>query len=206
MFFALLTLNFQCDKEDPYRENKFEFVQKLEVYPLKKTYAVNDTIWIEFNNSDKRLFDQKSNSSVLFDTGSIFAGLYMKPLYNTPTAGADGFADFVVRDAVQVDSFNHDAFGIFVYKLCSEPDFHFKIGFVVRSRGFYALHTGRYRAVACPVNTNLSFTSEISFSFNISDTNRDVYEQIPESVRKQYAHTWLDYGHSLKNVLVIRVE
>lgn len=202
--FGLLMMNLQCDKEEQLPPLKYEFSEKLNLYPLKNSYAINDTIWIELPKTDKRLYDTKTNQTILLDTGIINFGANISPLYNTPVHPADGFGDFVTFDATKVDSFNHDAFGIYIQKQCSEPDFHFKIGFIPKYKGYYALPVGGNGVTSCGTATTLF--AEIGYSFNINNTSKAVYLQIPEADRKQYAHTGLEYGMDGPAVYVFKVE
>jgi hypothetical protein len=204
--FAMSTLDFQCDKDDFYVIEQYEFFEKLALFPEKKAYAVTDTIWIEFIKQGKQLFDTKSNQTISFDTGSITAGIYLKPLYNAPQAPAGGYADFVVIDAVKADSFDMESTGVYVQKQCSEPDFHFRVGFILKYKGYYVLYCGRNAAVTCTMRPGETFAASISYHFDINDVNRDVFLQMPDSVTRQYASTWLDPGRNTKNVFVFRID
>jgi hypothetical protein len=199
-------MNFQCDKYDVLPPLKYEFSEKLALYPLKKAYKINDTIWIEFQKTNKQLFDTKSNQGVFLDSGVVAFGVNITPIYNTPVHPVDGYGDFVVLDAAKVDSFNHDVFGVYVQKVCSEPNFHFKIGYVPKYKGYYAMPVGGNSVSSCDSASNDRLFASITYTFDISDSNRDVYLQIPAAERKKYASTWLDYGAGSSSVYVFKVE
>jgi hypothetical protein len=204
--FAMLMLNIQCGKDVDPQALKYEFSEKLNLYPLKDSYSVNDTIWIEFSKTNKQLYDVKSNQLISLDTGSISFGMNIKPLYNAPNHPTDGYGDFVVPGVVTVDSFNHDYFGVFIGTKCSEPSFHFKIGYVPKYPGYYAIPIGGYSVTTCDSTaTRKLWYAQINYRFDIADNGSAVYQQMPEAMRQQYRSTYLD-GSQSQGVYYFKIE
>lgn len=65
---ALLTMGFQCGKDYPIPTPTYEYAEKLTLSPYRKTYAVGDTIWVQFQTANKTLFDKLSGNRIATDT------------------------------------------------------------------------------------------------------------------------------------------
>ena len=201
-------LNTQCDKYDDLLPTRVhEFDAKLNIVEAKKTYHINDTLWVELPITDKQLYDYTTNRMLVIDTEAISFSLFIKALYNTPVNPTGGYGDFAVAPAIQSTIFNNESdFGVFVQTQCNAPSLYFKVGFVPKYKGYYAVLTGRNELVSCNNSTNKQTCSEIVYRFNNNDMNRDIYNEIPASERKHFASTYVESGFDGKFTYAFKVE
>lgn len=87
----LLTTKFQCGKEIEPRPFEHTFEAPVDIFPLKKTYSLNDTIWLETDLPDKVLYDTKTNQSIIADTGQMTLGAVLNAFSTDITNPPNGF-------------------------------------------------------------------------------------------------------------------
>src|SRR5215213_7547868 len=76
-------MGFHCGKDSGVLTPVYQFTEKISLAPYKKTYAINDTIWVQFQTTDKKLFDKLSNSRVSTDTTFLTLNFHYHKRYPT---------------------------------------------------------------------------------------------------------------------------
>src|SRR5689334_5265649 len=118
MFIVLVCMGTQCEKDAI--EHTYNFVEKVDLYPAQKSYKVGDTIWLEYRNAAKMLFDTKTKQNILADSVSIgFQISFNSRMYKSPVNPLDGFCDIISANGVNVNRhLGVYGTGSFVYSDC----------------------------------------------------------------------------------------
>ena len=66
LFISTICMATQCNKD--FIDYKYNFVEKINLFPAQKSYNVGDTIWLQYTNPDKRLFDSRTRQYINADT------------------------------------------------------------------------------------------------------------------------------------------
>ena len=175
-----LTMGFQCDEYPPEPEPTYIFKETLSLSPFKKSYSVGDTIWIGTSLNDKHLFDSKTGREVLVDSVSLPMELSYSALYQVYTR-SEGFCKVVTSKPVEAKTQNYElTTHILASYGCNQPDYRFKIGLVLLSTGVYSLKiVEKINFYNCLKPQQYAKRSQISYTFNLNDTNKDVFLAIP---------------------------
>lgn len=174
-------MGFQCEDEPAEPEPANIYKETLSLTPFKKSYTVGDTIWIETSLNDKRLFDSKSGQKVLVDSVSIPIELSYTALYQVYYRPAEGFCKVVSSDPVEAETqrYERTTFILASYG-CNQPDYRFKVGIVLLSPGVYSLTIAEKNySYNCLKQQEYAERSQISYTFGLNDTNKDVFLAIP---------------------------
>ena len=201
---ALMTMSFQCNKEYPDLITAYEYTEKLTLTPYKKTYAVNDTIWVQFQTADKKLFDKLSSHRVSTDTTFLRVEFNFHRRYPSPIA-VELFSDVTVDNALDV-SFKplYTIYNVLNFNTdCGNNRYFFRVGFVPKKTGVYSMEP--HGAVSpCPGKSKLPY-STFKFTFDVADCNKDVWLSIPPQSRGgELGHT--DVRIDRKEIFVFKVE
>lgn len=177
---SLLTMATECRKEYPPQIPVYEFTEKLNLTPYKKIYAVGDTIWVQFQAADKKLFDRQSNSLISMDTTFLQIKVYMQrwfpldhpnELYDSViTANTPGMTYTAVKDT---PGFNALQF----LTVCNEHSYFFQIGFIPQLTGIYSINPYGI-LLNCPDKIYFPY-STFRFTFDLTDCNKDIWLSIP---------------------------
>jgi len=208
MFIALLCMATQCDKD--HIEYKYNFIEKVDLFPAKKSYQVGDTIWLQYANPGKRLFDNRTSQQISADTVSLQFKVSFSRRYNTPINPSDGFCDYVTTsgtDAARYLNINGTAF-LVTLGCSSNNSYNFKIGVVPKQKGIYSLDfLGVPWNVSSCSNRIAGFPlSTIEYRFNVVDGNKDIYLAIPPYSRGESTKGYTESKIDNKQVFVVKVE
>jgi hypothetical protein len=152
----------------------------VDISPLKKTYTLNDTIWIETDVPGKFLFDLNSNQNINADTGKIdfYAsfnefGTYVQ---NPP----NGFCTVVTQAGVNADrQFSQWGTSIYVKDFgCGQPDYKIKIGLKPNVKGSFWLILGKDRLMGTCTNKVVPYYASISYKYKNVDLGLDVFNAL----------------------------
>lgn len=129
---TLMTMGFQCEKGD-YVESKidYQFSEKLILAPYKKVYAINDTIWVQFQTTNKSLFDKSSSSRIATDT--TFLNITFNYHRRYPVGSVEEFFSYAKVDNGNDVTFTtlYAWYNVLKFKTnCSDNRYFFKVGFV----------------------------------------------------------------------------
>jgi len=202
--FALLTMGFHCYRDYPPIKPTYEFIEKLSLTPYKKTYAVGDTIWVQFQTTDKSLFDKLSGNRIPTDTTYFQVNFNFQKRYPIPYT-VELFSDTKVDSALDV-SFTplSNLYNTLNFKTaCSSNRYFFRVGFIPKKTGVFSIEPhGIF--ISCPNKLNLPY-STFKFTFDLADCNKDVWLSIPAQSRGGELG-FTDVRIDQKEIFVLKVE
>ena len=191
LFTLTIIFGFQCEKElintVPAKEL---FRERINLFPAQKIYNINDTIWLTFMTTDKTLFDTLSNqrlpsNEIKFNFRSI-----MIPIHNTPPNITNSYCKFIIPnnvipfyDTTRFNSLIHFDIG------CDAQSFYnIRLGLVLKYSGTYILNLSDVgtKLQPCGNQINPYPTSDLRFTYNLADCNKDVFLSIPPSERPEF--------------------
>jgi hypothetical protein len=179
---SMCMLNFRCEQDVVQRpfDNAFEI--EMNIIPLKKTYSLNDTIWLEAQVSGKQLFDVKTMQLVLADTGyfSFHISYYG---FGLRSWLPNSLANVITFNGVNTDRIASqwsteakvENYG------CSQLSYTLKIGFKPNHRGTYSILLPKDLLLGSCINKIIPYNATISFKFPNTDLNLDVFNAFAQS-------------------------
>lgn len=202
---ALITMGLQCGKEAPAQIIPvYQYAENITLTPFKKVYAINDTIWVQFQTTDKTLYDKLSGRHLSTDT--TFLKVFFNLTRQYPVEfNTENYADVTVENGLNVTfgpvisptdglTFNTD---------CDNKPYFFKVGIVLKKTGVFTLEPG---AVVTPCADKKSvLPSSFNFTFDLSDCNYDVWRPIA-SQSNNGLDSYIDVGIQRKQVYAFKVE
>jgi hypothetical protein len=196
------TIEFDLDNDPPEQS----FAEKVSLTPAQKFYKIGDTIWLNFVTPDKTLFDTISKQRLPTNAVKFRFGTYLLAKYETPDNPAEGYCHFILPSNITANnSTTKEGTTTSFYLGCdNSSNYNASIGIVLKYKGYYVIDMfGGSPIEPCANQSNPYRNSGISFSFDVNDTNKDVYLTIPASFRNDTAgHTerWLDrkFAYALK--------
>ncbi len=205
---AILTMSLQkCNRDDiPTPKPTYDFAEKFTLTPYKKTYAINDTIWLQFKTNDKKLFDRISNSKVTTDTTNLHLYFNYYKRYPMSFNQGDIFCSAIVTGNVNNTSFTKPLFYNIVETQtdCNSNFYFVKVGFVPKDKGIFSIAAPSGQVNNCP-NKVLFNYAKYFFTFDLADCNKDVYLSIPASARGG-EQGFVDVSIDRKQLFVFKVE
>jgi hypothetical protein len=180
--FALLTMGFQCHKDYPAPTPTFEYAEKLTLAPYKKTYALGDTIWVQFQTANKTLFDKLTGNRIATDTTFLRINFNFHRRYPIGNA-VELFSDTKVDNALDVNFTPlYTYYNVLNFKTdCGNSPYFFRVGFVPKKTGVYSIEP-HGNLSPCPNKMGFSY-STFRFTFDLADCNKDVWLSIPSQSR-----------------------
>lgn len=189
---ALLTMGLQCDKDEYFEPPKQAFKEKITVTPVQKQYRVGDTIWVRFATSDKSLYDTISQQRLPSEKVRFLFGASLIPIHDTPVDPPGGFGDFILPAGTTTTtprlSYGQSAYW---YLGCDNTvRYDAIIGIKLKHTGIYLLQASSVinEIEQCPGQNNPYPGSYVWFTFDVPDTNKDVYLTLPASKRTDPAY------------------
>ena len=179
---GLLSMGFQCGKDDFFINPVYEFSEKMTLTPYKKTYNIGDTIILQFHTNNKQLFDKLSNSYITTDTSLLSIFFTYRKRYTVDTQ-PEFYSDVHVENPINLlfttahERDNHLSF----ITDCAAPNFQFKASFIPKKAGIFSIDPTVILAY-CPNKIYRPYTTS-RFYFNLSDCNKDVWLSIPAASR-----------------------
>ena len=195
LFFAVLSYNFQCGKEDPIPGSTREVTNlemALDIYPVKKKYTLGDTIWIEANQPDKKLTDLKSDTQIPIEAAQFNIPFMFHVLNKQVLVPGGGFCQFIGPETLEIVTSNgyfDSRYNVYwnyntgtIQKFgCDRGEYKFKIGIKLKAKGIFYIGLGASRIENCGLNNeNLYQDTYLSFRFNEQDVNTDIYNESPK--------------------------
>jgi len=176
LLFSMFMLNFRCENDHLQRPFDHTCEIEMSISPLKKTYSLNDTIWLETQVSGKQLWDTKTNQFIVADTGflSFNISYYGFGLRSWLT---NSLSDVITSNGVNndriVSQWSTEAkvanFG------CSQPGYKIRIGFKPNHAGTYSLLLPKDLLLGSCNNKIVPYNATTSFKFQTVDLNLDVF-------------------------------
>lgn len=210
LFTALLSMGFQkCNKEEI--KSKYNFLEKLDLHPVQKIYQVGDTIWLEYINSSKMLFDKNTGQKILADNVGIqFQVSYNSRYSKNPVTSSGGLCDFISPVGININRYMGQTgnSALMNFGCNGANNYNFKVGVVLKQKGYYSLGLfDNQRSVFGCSNRIPAFPhSTIAYRFNLADCNKDIYFSIPKDQRMSDATAYPEREIDNKEVFVLKVE
>lgn len=174
-------MGVQCEDYPPEPEPAKIYKETLSLTPYQKSYNLGDTIWIETNINGNRLFDSSLGQKVVVDSASLPIELSYSALYQVYSRPAEGFCKVVSSNPVEAETRNYErATFIIASSGCNQPEYRFKVGIVLLSYGVFSLTIDEKQDFYnCLKQQEYADRSQILYTFDLSDTNKDVFLAIP---------------------------
>jgi hypothetical protein len=133
-------MSTQCRKEVQ-NETYYQFQDKVDLSPAKKSYQIGDTIWVAYNKQDKNFLDQISKSEIHIDTASITILVSMQsPDFNYSNTPPGGICGIVSISDGQMQPVTDSIPVIIAYFGCNlDNNFNFKIGYILKQKGVFEI-------------------------------------------------------------------
>lgn len=217
---AFFSFNFQCgkDKELIDKQEELQNIEMLmDIYPVKKKYAIGDTIWIDANLPDRMLSDAKNNTKILIDTVRFNIPFIFKVVTKQTLVPSGGFCEFINPQQLQLatssgyyDSkynvyWNYNT-GTLLHFGCSESPSAFKVGIQLNTRGAFYIGLSGSSLFSCD-NKGALQNKYLSFKFNEPDLNLQVYNDLPKLPEND--PYWIGFDVNLlndKKAFIVQVE
>lgn len=180
IFIGLSAVKFKCYKEPMPRPFDHTFEAAIDIYPVKKTYSLTDTIWIETDLPSKILYDTKISQSIVADTGNISFGAVYNEFGTYITNPSNGFCNIITSNGVNINrELSQWATAVTVNNFsCSRADYKYRIGFKPNQKGtFHLLLPRDISFESCP-NKIVPYYATISFKYKNIDLGRDIYDAL----------------------------
>lgn len=207
-FTTIICLGTQCRKDEIVF--KYNFIERVDLFPAQKSYKIGDTIWIQYVNPNRKLFDQKSSQYISADTLGIGIQIAFNSLYNAPVNPSGGFCDFISGNIIN-SSLYHGAYGTsgrFGFGCNINNNLDFKIGIIPKEKGVYRLDLGggSNNVNGCP-NKIVNFPfSTIEYRYKNQDCNKDIYLEIPPNSRGESPKGYTENLIDQKETYIIKVD
>lgn len=191
-FALLLLLPFlmgtYCNKEYDRIEPKQGFSEKINLSPEQKTYSINDTLWLDFQTADKTLFDTISNQRLSTGTVTFNFTVILIAKYVNPVVPSGVYCDFI--HPVNVTSYqqasDYGTATTIEVGCDNAPRYDLKLGIVLKHKGIYVLDIATIKLIEpCDGEVNPYPSAELLFTYNVTDTNKEIYLSIPASERPE---------------------
>jgi hypothetical protein len=203
-------MGLQCDKEDVAYKYKYSFVEQVDLFPAKKSYAVGDTIWLQYTNPNSTLYDRLSNQKVEADTVSLDFGVAFNVRYGVQFLPADGLCDYITPNGVNFGRLSGPGNGTgLIYSFgCNSTNRHnFTIGIVPKQIGIYSLElTDNGYVTGCSNRISGFPFSSIGYRFTAVDGNKDIYLAIPPNSRGESNKGYTERRIDNKEVFIVQVK
>ena len=181
---AILTMNFQC-KKDVIIVRPFEqtFQIPVDIYPLKKTYSLTDTLWIETEIIGKTLFDTKSNQNLLIDSGQINFGADFNEFGTYITSPSNGFCDIITTNGINTNRqlSQWGTSGSFGDIGCGQSSYKCRVGFKPNQKGTYWLSLNKDLFFKSCNTKVVPYYATISYKYKNLDLNLDIFNSLPKN-------------------------
>jgi hypothetical protein len=182
IFFALLTMGFQCGVERI--TSIYEFSEKFTLTPYKKIYHTGDTIRLQFSTTDKSLYDRLSNRRISTDTTNFSLGFQY--VEHFPTQSYDTLAYTITQSGVNQGLIISNGYNNLILNVVCDnaTSYNVELAFVPKKTGIYTIQLPSATIESCPLRSSRFPIATLFFSFDLTDTNKDIYLSIPEAQRR----------------------
>ncbi|MEO7801189.1 MAG: hypothetical protein ABIR81_04280 [Ginsengibacter sp.] len=180
IFCGLINLNLQCDKQDVLPPDyQYTFIEKFSISPYQLDYNVGDTLWLDFNVPGKKLFDQKTNGRIFYDSASFVISISVDLIFNDPFIAYPENARFVYEPGVSVTSQNYAEFTSqsITTGCSSSSDYKLHVGVILTRPGVFGVSV--YAGTVQNCYTHYATPSELRVTLDIGDPHKAFYQSLP---------------------------
>ncbi len=179
-------MGVQCNKTGNFSYT-YNFIEKVNLFPVQKTYKTGDTIWILYTNPNKKLFDENTGQLVAVDSVALSFNVAYQTRFVKTYHPPEGYCDFISASGINTDRTLYDYSSNFNRLAVCDADnsLDFKIAIVPKQIGIFSLDLATMGGgVAACSNRSTAFPySSLIYKFNLTDCNKDVYLSIPVNSR-----------------------
>lgn len=180
LLFGVLSFQFQCGKDYPGADIplKYAFKEQVSITPYKLNYAVGDTIWLSMHVQYKKLFDEKTNTRVYFDSANFNMIAQIDLLFNNPFIGTGPFGSYVFQPGIQANTGNGGAQTYAHISAGCSPSLHYdvNVGIVLLHKGVFGISLFSSAIRKCFVDGYQN--ASLTLSFDVADTHKQFYQQL----------------------------
>lgn len=209
VFITLLCMGLQCNKSYDFSYT-YNFIEKVNLFPVQKTYKIGDTIWIQYTNPDKKLFDKNTGQMVAVDSVAVSFNIAYQTRFVKTYYPPEGYCDFISASGINTDRTLYDYSSNFNrIALCNaDNSLDFKVAVVPKQTGIFSLDlaTTGGGVAACANRSTVFPHSSLIYKFNLTDCNKDVYLSIPVNSRGESPAGATESLIDSKQVFVFKVE
>ena len=211
LLIGLVSFGFQCGKDSLFPVPENRFIEKMSLFPYKKTYQIGDTIWLQFQTTSKALFESLTNQVVPTDTTFLSLNFVYQKRFPVPfNATVDTFCNTATQQGLNQgltiprDSRTENVLSAF--SDCNLNYYSFRAGFIPKTTGIYSINWPAGQLVDCPNKIQRSPYSIVNFQFDLAECNKDVYLSIPASQRGESPAGQTEREIDNKKIFVFKVE
>jgi len=189
----------------PYQSNTL-FKENVLITPYNLNDVVGDTVWLNINIPNKKIFDQTTNTRVFFDSASFSVIAQVDLLFNNPFIGTGPFASFIFPQGISVNTGNGGAqtYANISFGCSPSTDYNLMVGIVLIEKGVFGISFFNTAIRKCLINNYEN--SVLTFAFDVTDTHKQYYQQLPfSSIGKQIDTNILDRLDK-KSMVIINVQ
>ena len=164
LLFSLLSIATQC--KDPVIQFQHHFLEKVNVYPRKNSYSINDTIWLEYINKDRAFFDQTTSQKVFLDTVQLSMSVEFVADYQTNNSSVvkKTYCDFVTLPNTKSSFYNAEDFTRVTVIFGCDRYVTTKLGIIPKVKGNHRIRFfDQNYVVTCPNRVTTILTSVINY-------------------------------------------
>ncbi|MDB5276967.1 MAG: hypothetical protein JWR61_1922 [Ferruginibacter sp.] len=209
VFITFVCMGMQCNKSYDFSYT-YNFVEKVNLFPAQKTYKTGDTIWIQYTNPDKKLFDKNTGQLIAADSVALSFNIAYQTRFVKTYNPPEGYCDFISASGINADRTLYDnSSNLNRLALCNADNtLNFKVAIVPKQTGIFSLYlaTAAGGVAACANRSTIFPFSSLLYKFNLTDCNKDVYLSIPVNSRGESPAGATESLIDSKQVFVFKVE
>lgn len=190
---GLLSMAFQCEGPVSPSFPNNTFSEKLVLFPTQKQYKIGDTLWIQYANPTNSFFDTLTQQPITAAGLSFHFNASVTSLHKPPTELDRSFCDYLTAQGFNVDRTitNHGAICDFDVG-CGTTGYDFTTAIILKQEGLFSLSLSDGYQYVWPCPTHTFPSASITFTFNVVDSNKDVYLLLPASKRDDHVTEQID--------------
>lgn len=206
LLFGILNVKTQCNKNDVgLPETKYEFRQNVSITPYHLDYNVGDTVWLELSAPGKKLFDEKSNTQIVYDSVGFTSFAQIELLYNNPFVANGPFVSFIFPMGVSAysGSGGPQTYATINYGCAPSTDYHLLLGMVLLQKGVFGVSMFNSAIQKC--QNSYYQPAKLTYYLDVNDTHAQFYQQLPFSAIGKQLDTTVVERLNKKLMAVINV-
>ena len=187
LLFGILNIKTQCHKDEmAVPEITHQFRQNVSITPYRLDYKVGDTIWLEVNALGKKLYDEKSNTTIVYDSVGFTSIAQVDLLYNNPFVVTGPLVSFIFPSGISANlgSSSSQTFTNISWGCAPSTDYHLRLGLVLLQKGVFGISLFNSAIQKC--SNSYYDGARLTYYLDVTDTHLQFYQQLPfASVGKQ---------------------
>jgi hypothetical protein len=208
---GIMNMKVQCNRSYAQPPTyKYTFKQIATITPYQLNYQVGDTIWLQFVAQGKKLFDEKTNTLVFYDSAMFVVNAQVDLLYNNPFISDGPFASFIIPQNVSAYTQNYPNTGATYAMITTgcgpSSEYNLLTGVVLLKKGVFGISLVSNGVQRCSLPQGYSSDATLSFVFDVPDAHKDYYLQLPLVDVGKSQQSYLLQNLDKKSTVVINVQ